>query len=241
MPIQIIGAGLGRTGTKSLKEALEHLGFAPCYHMVELIQHPVHARVWSAAAAGQTVNWRTFFGDYQATVDFPGCSFYKELMATYPDAKVLLSIRDPESWYESTFETIYQMPKVMPRWLRRIPWVRDVYDVTLQVVWDGQYEGRFEDRNHAIALFNAWNEEVKASVPAQKLLVFDMKQGWEPLCAFLDKPIPDAPFPHVNDRIEMLQRIRMLRALKRWTPVAVGLLVALSLILGASLQGRKWR
>lgn len=238
MTIQIIGAGLGRTGTTSLKAALEQLGFVPCYHMIELFQHPVHAKVWKAAAAGEAVDWTAFFGDYQATVDFPGCSFYQELMAAYPDAKVLLSVRDPDRWYESTDETIYQMPNVMPRWLRWAPWVSDLYDLTLQVVWERQFEGKFEDRDHAIALFNAWNAEVQATVPAEKLLVFDVKQGWEPLCAFLGVAVPDAPFPHVNDRAEMLQRIRLLRAIKRWTPIAAGAMGALLVILSVSKQTR---
>ncbi|HYN89897.1 MAG TPA: sulfotransferase [Ardenticatenaceae bacterium] len=227
MTIQIIGAGLGRTGTLSLKVALERLGFDPCYHMIEVFKHPAHVRVWKAAAEGQAVDWPALFGDYQATVDFPGCSFYKELMAAYPEAKVLLSVRDPERWYESTNETIYQMPRVIPGWLHRLPWVRNLYELTVQVVWQGQFEGRFEDRAHTIALFNAWNAEVQRTVPREKLLVFDVRQGWEPLCAFLGVPVPAEPFPHVNEREEMLQRFRTLRAIQRWTPIVVGVIVAL--------------
>jgi hypothetical protein len=227
MTIHIIGAGLGRTGTSSLKLALEQLGYAPCYHMIEFFQHPDHAKDWLAAAAGEAVDWPQLFGDFRATVDFPGCSFYKELMAAYPDAKVILSVRDAESWYQSTYETIFQMPQVLPQWLRVIPAVDDIYKVTTELVWKMHFHDRFADRDYAIAHFNEWNREVQATVPAEKLLVFDVKQGWEPLCAFLGVAVPSGPFPHANDRAEMLRAVAFLRGVKRWTPIALGALAAL--------------
>ncbi len=99
--IKVIGAGLGRTGTLSLKAALEELGFSRCYHMTDVFAHLEHARVWDDAARGLPVDWDTLFQGYQATVDWPGCAFYEEFMRRYPDAKVILSVRDPERWYEA--------------------------------------------------------------------------------------------------------------------------------------------
>lgn len=221
MTIHIIGAGLGRTGTTSLKVALEELGYQPCYHMIEAFKHPRHAQTWRAAARGDAVDWPKLFGHYQATVDFPGCTYYKELMATYPAAKVILSLRDPERWYESTYETIYQMPQVIPAWVRKLsPWVNQIYQMTFDVVWDGQFGGQFGDRARTIAAFNRWNEEVIATVPAEKLLIYEVKQGWEPLCAFLGVSMPTTPFPRKNDRRQMQRVLRFWRTIKRWSPAA---------------------
>src|SRR5438094_934614 len=108
MAIRVIGAGLGRTGTLSLKAALEELGFTQCYHMIELLMHPEQVTYWEAASAGQPVDWDALFEGYQAVVDYPGCMYYRQLMEQYPEAKVLLSVRDPEKWYESARETIFQ-------------------------------------------------------------------------------------------------------------------------------------
>jgi hypothetical protein len=173
------------------------------------------------------VDWPALFGDYQATVDFPGCSFYKELMDTYPDAKVLLTVRDPERWYESTYETVYQLSLLMPRWLRWPQRFSEIHRLLSEVYWGGLFEERFEYRGRAIALFNAWNAEVQATVPADKLLIFDVKQGWEPLCAFLGVPVPTEPFPHENDRAEMLTRVGRLRSIRRWTRLVVGITLIL--------------
>ncbi len=238
MTIEIIGAGLGRTGTKSLKAALEQLGFDPCYHMTEVFKHASHPKLWEAAAKGETVDWPAFFGDYQATVDFPSCLFYKELMSVYPDAKVILSVRDPECWYESTYETIYPMLQALPRWARWLPWARDLYEMTNHLLWEGQFDGQFEDRAHAIAVFNAWNAEVQATVPAEKLLVFDVKQGWEPLCAFLGVPVPAGPFPHANDRAKMRLGFFALRIIRRWTPAVAGIGLVLTILLLMGKLGR---
>src|ERR1700761_2008202 len=107
MPLDVIGAGLGRTGTLSLKEALETLGFAKCYHMIEALPHADHIRLWDAASRGEPVDWERLFDGYRATVDWPGCSFYREFMERYPDAKVILSVRDADRWYDSARATIY--------------------------------------------------------------------------------------------------------------------------------------
>ncbi|MCB0009223.1 MAG: hypothetical protein KDE04_22315 [Anaerolineales bacterium] len=204
--MQLIGAGFGRTGTSSLKVALEMIGFGPCYHMQEVIKHPGHVGPWLRAGRGESVDFAALLAGYQAGVDYPVANFYRELMATFPEAKVLLSVRDPQAWYDSTLETIYQM-HFLPRWFRRVNPLFDRFLAMVElIVWDGLFEGRFEEKERALAIFADHVAEVKTTVPPEKLLVFDVREGWEPLCAFLEVPVPDQPFPHVNDR-QVLQRL----------------------------------
>lgn len=203
--VKVIGAGFGRTGTMSLKVALEELGFAPCYHMTELFENSSHADLWNAAANGERVDWEALLGDYAATVDWPGCSFYQDLMEEYPDARVLLSVRDPERWYESTRNTIYNVRRItsssklfaVPG--RFIPGVWRVARMANTLIWESTFDGRFEDRQYAMEVFSRHNEEVKQRVPSDRLLVYEVKEGWEPLCDFLGVEVPDKPFPHLND------------------------------------------
>jgi hypothetical protein len=198
--MQIIGAGFGRSGTMSLKVALERLGYKPCYHMLEVLKHPSHIDGWLAAAEGKPVDWDSILGGYEAGVDYPLSPFYKELMAAYPNAKVILSVRDPQRWYESTLETIYQ-GAAMPDWLMQfIPPYRNFLKMVRRSVWERLFDGRFEEREYAIQVFNEWIEDVKRTVPREKLLIFNLADGWDPLCEFLGAPIPKKPFPHINSR-----------------------------------------
>jgi hypothetical protein len=214
--IKIIGAGFGRTGTLSMKAALEELGFGPCYHMTEVFfNHPEHAPLWEAAARGETVNWRELLKDYQATVDWPGCTFYKELMQIYPDAKVLLTVRDPEKWYESALSTIYQGTSrahapFLRRLLRRLrPNMLKSVQMINTLIWEGTFNGNFADKQYAIEIFNQHIEDVKKVVPPERLLVYNVKEGWEPLCTFLGVEVPKhKPFPHLNDRASFIERGR---------------------------------
>jgi hypothetical protein len=226
MALQVIGAGFGRTGTHSLQVALETLGFGPCHHMREVMAHPKQAATWQAAQRGEKVDWARFLADYRASVDWPSCTFYRELMVAFPDAKVLLSVRDPERWYESTRETIYELSGGgMPGWLRRIaPPLRAVHD-TASLIWTNTFGGRFEDKAHAIAVFEANIAEVERVVPPERLLVFEVSQGWGPLCEFLGVPVPDQPFPRLNDREEMLRRVRMMNVARVAGPAIAGALV----------------
>lgn len=234
MPLQVIGAGFGRTGTNSLQVALEKLGFGPCHHMRELMTHPEQAPTWQAAYRGETIDWRSFLADYRACVDWPACTFYRELMDAFPDAKVLLSVRDPERWYESARETIYTLNAITPRWLRQVaPPLRAILG-TAQPIWDKVFDGRFHDKAHAIAVFEAHVAEVKRVVPPERLLVYEVTQGWEPLCEFLGVPVPDEPFPRLNDREEMLRRVRMIERARVAGPVLLG-------VLGAALAALIWR
>ena len=191
--LKVIGAGFGRTGTLSVKTALEELGFSPCYHMVEVFNKPGAEEQWEAVARGEPVDWNTIFAGYRASVDWPACTFYKEQMQIYPDAKVLLTIRDPEKWYESAMSTIFSGVR------SRLAESTHAQMVNA-LVWEGTFNGRFEDKDYAVAVFNRHIEEVKHYVPAEKLLVYNVKEGWEPLCAFLGVAVPDIPFPHLNDR-----------------------------------------
>ncbi len=221
--LAVIGAGLGRTGTLSLHAALERLGFAPCEHMTNCFAHPERFALWLEAArrkrAGEPIDWRPLFAGYQATVDWPGAYFWRELIAAHPEAKVILTVRDPERWYESARETIYaasqaRTASIPPRMLAGLlGWLRPDaargFRTVQETVWDGTLNGKFEDRAAAIRIFEEHTREVEATVAPERLLVFDVKQGWEPLCAFLGVPVPHGePFPHVNDAADFARRQR---------------------------------
>ena len=198
--LKIIGAGFGRTGTLSTKHALEELGFGPCYHMVELFDKPDVDTQWDAIVRGEPADWHAVFKGYPATVDWPACTFYKELMQAYPHAKVLLTVRDPETWYESVLNTIYQVSHQNPEHARTVHG-----GMVNRLVWQGTFDGKIEDKEYSIAIFLRHIEEVKRHVPAEKLLVYNVKEGWEPLCAFLGVEVPAGkPFPHDNDRAKFM-------------------------------------
>ena len=240
MGLDVIGAGLGRTGTTSLKAALEKLGFGPCYHMTELFEHPEHLEAWRAAARGEPVDWEGPLKHYRSTLDWPGAPFYEDLMEEYPEAKVVLTVRDPESWYESTLNTIYEMSATtssplftMMSWIvPRLRNVKEANGIVGTTAWQGTFGGRFEDKDHAISVFEEWNEGVKRRVPTEKLLVYDVKQGWEPLCEFLGVEAPeDEPFPHLNDTKVFRRRIQIARTISAAVLISVASLAALGLVL----------
>jgi hypothetical protein len=240
----VIGAGFGRTGTLSLKAALEELGLGPCYHMTEAFHHLDHVPMWESAARGEDVDWDLLLGGYHATVDWPGAAFYEPLSQTYPQARVILTVRDPDRWYDSARATIYDIGKataspvfrvlavIVPP-LRRIGRVRHMIDA---VVWHGAFNGRFEDRQNTIRTFNEWNRRVAERIPADRLLVYEVTEGWAPLCRFLDKPVPDTPFPHLNDAASFRRIIRRLRALS----IAVPFLTAASVAAIAATVMKRW-
>jgi hypothetical protein len=241
MPIKVIGAGFGRTGTLSLKAALEELGFAKCYHMTDVLARMDDARVWEAAARGEPVDWEALFAGYQATVDWPGCAFYRELMARYPDAKVILTVRDPERWYDSAVQTIYFVRNAFPAWAAAaLPRMRGFRRMLDRVVWDGTFRGRFADRAFAIEVFNRHNEQVRRDAPADRLLVYEVHEGWGPLCAFLGVPVPEGkPFPHLNDAAEFRARIeRITRVMRIVGYTVVGL--AVLVVVAVAMWLRSW-
>jgi hypothetical protein len=241
--VKVIGAGFGRTGTMSLKVALETLGFGPCYHMIEVFEHPEHADFWQGAWREEPVDWDGFLNGYEAAVDWPACTFYEHLLERHPDAKVLLSVRDPESWYESTRNTIYEINRITAgsRLSRAIfafaglivPGVFEIGRMGNEIIWRGTFDGKFEDKHHAIEVFNRHNEEVRRRVPPDRLLVYEVKEGWGPLCEFLGLEEPDKPFPLLNDAAEMRRRIRSVQALGLAVPAVLALLsIAVLVLLG---------
>ena len=204
MALKIIGAGLGRTGTASIKVALEELGIGRCYHMGEVMQNPMHIDHWLNAADGNP-DWDQYLGDYAATVDYPACTFWRELAEYYPDAKVLLSVRNATSWFESTSTTI-MLPK-FNEFIAGSP----IGELIRRTIWD-TLEHRMGDQDYMGSYFDRRNEEIRRAIPEDRLLVYEVKHGWEPLCEFLNLPVPDKPFPRVNGRDETRQLIATMMA-----------------------------
>lgn len=196
--IRVIGAGFGRTGTSSLKDALEWLLGGRCYHMEEIILHKADHWAWYNFATGTTpaMDWQALLKDYVACVDFPICIYYRELMDAFPDAKVVLSLREPESWWRS-WRGLMRAARVL-RGLGLIsPRIRRHIRMAETIIFDGIFEGS-ETLADNIAAYERHNAEVIATVPPERLLVWQTSDGWQPLCEFLDLPIPDRPFPHLN-------------------------------------------
>lgn len=198
MGLKVIGAGFGRTGTLSLKAALEELGFGRCYHMVEILRRPTHMKQWTKIMHNGTADWETVFRGYQSAVDWPAAAYYRDLMTVYPQAKVILTVRDPGSWHRSIMTTIYQARRQFVIRLTRVfPPLYQFMNAMECAVWHGIFQNRVEDREHAIEIFQKHIEEVQRIVPPERLLVFEARQGWEPLCSFLQVPVPvDKPYPH---------------------------------------------
>lgn len=213
--MKLIGAGLPRTGTLSQKIALEMLGLGPCYHMVNVLGDLDQANLWKRALAGESP-WDEILDGFQSTVDAPGHYFYKELMEVYPDAKVLLSTRDPEKWRTSMEQTVWAV-RNGDSTMRHISDARgtvdsgwaDFLDMIDGLLWEG--DGTLADcKDNADGLpaaMERWIDEVTENVPADRLLVWDVSQGWEPLCEFLELPVPSDPFPNVNDSKEFVERV----------------------------------
>jgi hypothetical protein len=209
MSLKVIGAGFGRTGTLSLKLALEELGFGPCYHMIEVNAHPEHDAMWLALARGETSDWRPMLQGYASTVDWPTTYIWKELAAANPQAKIVLTVRDPEAWYESAAATIFARMLEFEA-LRSDPGAVDParrrhMNMINTLIVANTFGGSLA-KEHAIAVFNAHNEEVRRLVPPTRLLVYESGKGWEKLCAFLGVPVPDAPYPKVNSTDDFVSR-----------------------------------
>lgn len=205
MALEVIGAGFGRTGTLSLKLALERLGFEKCYHMLEVLQTPGASEQWADAAEGRAMDWDAVFDGYRAAVDWPVCAFWRELSRHYPRAKVILTVRDPGEWYESVYHTIYQTMRAEPPPDR--PDLAVHRAMVQRLILEQTFDNRFEDRAHAIEVYERHNRAVREALPPERLLVYRPGEGWEPLCAFLGLPVPEEPYPRVNSREEFQQRV----------------------------------
>ncbi len=209
MTLKVIGAGFGRTGTLSLKSALEELGLGPCYHMVETHAHPEHDAMWLALAKGEATDWRPMLQGYTSTVDWPTTYFWKDLAAANPDAKIILTLRDPEAWYRSATATIFARMLAFEA-LRSDPAAVDParrrhMEMVNTIVVEKTFGGSL-DKAHAIRVFNAHNEEVPRSLPSERLLVYEPGEGWEPLCRFLGVPVPETHYPKVNTTDDFVSR-----------------------------------
>lgn len=224
--MKVIGAGLPRTGTLSQKVALEMLGLGPCYHMVNVLADMDQAATWAGALAGKA-DFREVFADFESSVDWPGSFFYRELMDVFPEAKVVLSVRPPEDWELSMRETIWAIfygdhllndlsrarGRVDPAWKRYIEMMEGMWEQSGLLG-----TGATATTGELGRAFEAYNQEVIATVPPERLLVWSVSEGWDPLCDFLDVQAPDVPFPRLNDSREFIERILdgSLLELQRW-------------------------
>jgi hypothetical protein len=203
MPLKVIGAGVGRTGTYSLKLAINQLGLGPCHHMEEVLHNmPTQVPLWKAALKG-CPDWEAIYKGCESAVDWPTAGFFRELSTAYPSAKFVLTHRSPESWAESFSETIYKLlagrdkaPTEMQAWL----------EMAVGVINKTGFPGGLDVAGLTKA-YIAHNNAVMAAIPANKILVYQVKDGWDPLCSFLDVPVPVAAFPQTNDRGEFWDRV----------------------------------
>ena len=233
MSLKIIGVGLGRTGTLSTQHALNVLGYN-CYHMVEVMNkdNKNHLDFWlkvSQSPEGTPHDWEEVFQNFDATVDYPGTCVWKELTAAYPDAKVILTHhpKGAESWYKSNMETIYKNEKMWePNILALfIPMVRKMKRMTSNLVWKRFLKSTMEDKTAAINRYKEHTQEIKSQIPPDNLLIFSVDQGWEPLCAFLGKEVPQTEFPRVNDKEAMKNRQQKLTLFVRAMVAIVAILL----------------
>jgi hypothetical protein len=200
MELEVIGAGFGRTGTMSFKSALDRLGLGPCYHMIEVYANEGHAGIWSDAINGGPLDAATLFGQYRSACDWPVCSFWHEVWASNPGAKIVLTTRDPDAWYASISNTIFQAlehesdDEQLNRW--RVQTRKMIFEQTF---------GNDLSRDNVVRVLRAHEADVIASVPEDSLLVYDVSSGWEPLCTFLGVDVPDEPFPRTNSTAEFRQ------------------------------------
>jgi hypothetical protein len=195
MPLRVVGAGLGRTGTHSLQVALQQLLGGRCYHMMEVFSRPDDIPIWHRAVDGEPPDWDALFADYVAAVDWPVAAFWRELAAYYPDALVLLSMRaDADKWWQSAHDTIFEISNGPipddPVFGPQMAMVQDMLTTRFTPDW--------RDPDAAKAAYEAHNERVRATIPPERLLVWRPGDGWDPICAALGLAVPDEPFPHVN-------------------------------------------
>jgi Sulfotransferase domain len=196
MALKVIGAGLGRTATFSLKFALEHVGLGPCYHMSEVFAGARRNVPLWLDVVRRKPDWNAIFAGFQSTTDYPACTYWRELADFYPDAKVILTVRDADSWFDSVSETIFSQR--MQGSLAGTP----IEAMMKGVVFD-PFDGPLNDRAFMTRWFTRRNQQVIDALPSERLLVFSPKQGWKPLCSFLGVPVPDVPFPRINSRDEL--------------------------------------
>jgi hypothetical protein len=203
MALKVVGSGLGRTGTKSMQTALNMLGFGPCHHMVEVFMHPESMPLWVEAAEGRP-NWDLIFKDYQSMVDYPGAAYWRQLADHYPDAKVLHTVRDPDKWFESTQATIFSPTSPATQ-------AQSGPQAAFFASFMGPMREHLNDRAWMTDYFRRHTEEVKTAIAPERLLVYEVGEGWDRLCRFLGVAVPDAPYPSENSREEFAARVQRAR------------------------------
>jgi hypothetical protein len=203
MALKVVGSGLGRTGTKSMQTALNMLGFGPCHHMVEVFTHPESMALWVEAAQGRP-NWDLIFKDYHSMVDYPGAAYWRQIADHYPDAKVLHTVRDPDKWFESTQATIFSQASPAAQ-------LQEGPSAAFFASFMGPMREHLGDRAWMTDYFRRHTEEVKAAIAPERLLIYEVGEGWERLCKFLGVPVPDAPYPSENSREEFIGRMQRTR------------------------------
>jgi hypothetical protein len=205
--LQVIGVGFARTGTTSLRSALGMLGCGPCYHMLDVMSDPARVRQWLDLARGAAPDWARVFDGYRSAVDWPVAAYWRQLAAAYPEAKLILTVRDPDTWYDSVRRTIFKPRVDPPRGFARVgarlaealsPDLRAFLAMTHETVERPLFDARLDDRPHMTAAFARHVEQVQAAFPADRLLTYRVADGWAPLCEFLGAPIPEEPFPYEN-------------------------------------------
>jgi hypothetical protein len=200
MSLKVIGSGFGRTGTMTTKQALETLGFGPCHHMVEIIENPAQLKLWKAVAAGEPVDWGEVFAGYKSQVDWPGAHVWEQTASAFPEAKVVHTERPEDVWWDSFKNTIGKFFAVF-RDMELPPHIMDQFTTMHDWMMLGTFTD-FSDRDSALAAYRANNRKVRDTIPAERLLVFNVADGWEPLCKFLEVPVPETPFPHTHPKKE---------------------------------------
>lgn len=204
MTLKVIGAGFGRTGTMSLKLALEQLGLGPCHHMIEVLHSQSQAAFWERAAQGEGLDWSEVFSGYGSTVDWPSAHYWHRLSQAFPSAKVVLTVRDPENWWDSFSQTILL---ALQNRAEAPPPIRRVMDMANRIILDQTFGGK-TDKDNALAAFAARVRDVREALPPERLLVFDVREGWQPLADFLGVTVPDTPFPRSNSRDEFWEHTK---------------------------------
>jgi hypothetical protein len=219
--MKVIGAGLPRTGTATLKAALDRLGLGPCYHMSEVMAHHEHADRWVSVNSGEPVDWDRVLDGYRSCVDWPASGFWRELAAAYPEAKVVLTVRDPHRWFASFHEllgegglpslTAETAPEPARPLLATMERIRPLLDRIAKATFGPDFSaGTHFDEDETVAAFQRHTETVREALPAERLLVFDVRAGWGPLCDFLGVPPPADPFPHLNESAALRQGLERL-------------------------------
>ncbi len=202
MALKVFGTGFGRTGTNSLKLALEHLGLGPCHHMYEVRDNPDQLAYWQAAARGSPPDWDQAFAGYASSVDWPSVCFWREITAHYGDAKIIHTHRPEDAWLRSLHASIH--PILQNRESVEPGHRRDLLEMSHELVADQVFGGRMGEADHALSVYRAHDADIRAAFTPDRLLVFDVAEGWQKLCRFLHVAVPDMPFPFVNRSQEFL-------------------------------------